>query len=203
MAKDTAHYEIELPHPEDVVMMDLEASSLKGAMGGQHETGLSYPVEVGIAGADGYKEARLIKPQPDWTNWNGEPGNPDKGRIHGISRRELIENGQDVKVIAQWLNEQLTGKTVMCDSPDAKADTFWLDRLYEAAGVERTFDLQFLYDYMNLDDPDMYLAYDNTGLAREAPHRAGEDAEDLMILYREYYALKQGALEHRPDGLDM
>lgn len=204
MAKDMTDIDIELPHPDDVVMIDLEASSLRGANGGVHTPqSTSYPIEVGIAYADWRSESHLIKPQADWQDWNGEQGNEDIGKIHGISRRELLEDGQDPKDVAQWLNEQLSGKIVMCDSPDAKVDRFWLKRLYEAAEMEQTFDLHFLYDYMDINDPDMAQAYDNTGLEREAQHRALEDAQDLMALYREYYALKQGDMEHRPDGLNM
>ncbi len=180
-----------LPHPQDVAMIDFEASSLRGAKGISHEPHrTSYPIEVGISFIDGPHESCLIKPQPDWQDWNGEPDNNDIGKIHGISRRELFEKGQDPKDIAQWLNDRLNGVTVMCDSPDAKIDKFWLTRLYDAAETKPTFELHFLYDYIDIHDPDMGKAYDNTGLSREAPHRALEDAYDIMILYNEYYNLK-------------
>tara|TARA_R110001592_G_scaffold20926_22_gene84850 strand:- start:4868 stop:5476 length:609 start_codon:yes stop_codon:yes gene_type:complete len=191
--------EIELPRPEDVVVMDIEASSLRGTSKTVYDTdSTSYPVEIGIAHADGRTAAHLIKPEASWKDWNGEHSNEDKGRIHGISRRQLFEEGRDVRDVAGWLNDELTGKVVMCDSPEAKADTFWIDRLFQAAQVERTFDIQYLYDYIDLQDPDMGRAYDNTGLSREAPHRAGQDAADVMILYSEYYALKNSD-DQRPD----
>lgn len=192
--------DIELPHPDDVVMLDLEASSMRGANGGNRKPeALSYPIEAGVAHADGRVETKLIKPQPDWTDWSGEPDNPDIGRFHGIARSELFEKGEDVSEVARWLNEELTGKIVMCDSPQARPDTFWVNRLFSAAGIQREFDVHFLYDYMDLDDPDTYLAYDNTGLEREAQHRAGQDAEDLMTLYREYCVLKS---EDHADDID-
>ncbi|MGN7439218.1 MAG: hypothetical protein ACTHOO_11315 [Alcanivorax sp.] len=188
---DHLNTEIDLPAPNEVAMIDVEASSLKGAMGGSHPPErLSYPIEVGVAHDDGHSQAYLIHPQPDWQDWNGESGNEDIGRIHGISRTALFEEGQDVKFVAEWLNEEMEGKIALCDSPNAKADTFWLNRLYEAAGIERSFEVHYLYDYMALDDPDMDAAYDASGIARQADHRAEQDAVDIMMLYSEYYAIK-------------
>lgn len=190
---DHSQIEIGLPSPDEVAMIDVEASSLKGATGGHHPPERqSYPIEVGIAHNDRASQAYLITPQPDWQDWNGESGNHDIGRIHGISRTALFEEGQDVKFVAEWLNEEMEGKIALCDSPNAQADTFWLNRLYEAAGVERSFEVHYLYDYMSLDDPDMDIAYDVSGIERQADHRAEQDAVDIMMLYSEYYAIKTG-----------
>ena len=177
--------------PDQVIMLDIEASSLKGASGKKsfHDL-ISYPVEVGLAKADGQPESRLIKPEDDWTDWNGEAKNNDIGLIHGISRRELIKKGHNVREVAQWLNQEIGDKTVMCDSPDAVLDSFWLDRLFQAAGIERQFNLRFLYDYIDMNDPLVDEAYKNSEIERESEHRAGEDAADIMNLYREYYVLK-------------
>ena len=51
------------------VFLDFEASSLSKD---------SYPIEVGWAGEDGSTEAHLIRPAPDWTDWDAANGTCSK-----------------------------------------------------------------------------------------------------------------------------
>ncbi len=184
----------ELPHPRDVLTLDIEASSLKGAARDVPASGSpSYPVEVGVAGHKGHTSSYLIKRPEGWTDWNGQKGNERVGFIHGISLDELEESGKDVRFVARWLNRVCTDKVVMCDSPETRCDNFWLDRLFEEAGIERNFDLNFIYDYIDKNDADLDEAYERAGIRGSSLHRAGEDALDLMKLYRRYYEVKQEA----------
>ena len=62
-----------------LAFLDFEASSLGKA---------SYPIEVAWVFEDRTSESHLIKPAPDWTDWN-----PAAQAIHRIERRVLEETG--------------------------------------------------------------------------------------------------------------
>lgn len=180
-----------IPSPSQVVIIDIEASSLRGVSGDTYDAALlSYPVEIAIALDNGGSQAYLIRPEPGWQDWNSEPSDEDIGAIHRISRTRLFEEGRNSRFVAEWLNEQVDGKIAMCDSPNARADLFWLDRLYEASGVERGFDVFYLYDFIALEDPDFDMAYEQAGIADETEHRAERDATEIMRLYCEFYSIK-------------
>ena len=49
----------------------------------------SYPIEVGIARADGSCCAFLIQPLDEWVHWD-----PKAELLHGISRERLMKEGQ-------------------------------------------------------------------------------------------------------------
>ncbi len=69
------------------VFLDFEASSL-----GER----SYPIEVGWVFADGAGEAHLIRPAPEWTDWD-----PAAERIHGIGRGQLMATGTPYGEVAR------------------------------------------------------------------------------------------------------
>ena len=63
-----------IPSPSQVVIIDIEASSLRGVSGDTCDTALlSYPVEIAVALDNGGSQAYLIRPEPGWQDWNSEP----------------------------------------------------------------------------------------------------------------------------------
>ncbi len=106
--------------------IDFEASSL--------DLIASYPIEVGVCLGDGSLHSWLIRPHVIWQDWSGSAE-----RIHGISRSTLEREGIAVREVAQGLNELLTGQ-VYCDA--WTFDSFWLHRLYRAAEITPSFQLE-------------------------------------------------------------
>ena len=101
--------------------LDFEASSLADD---------SYPIEVGWVFEDGTPEAHLIRPAPDWTDWD-----PAAERIHGISQATLQAEGAPAKAVGQRLVESLDGHDIFVTAPSW--DGKWLSALLRAAGLPR------------------------------------------------------------------
>lgn len=103
------------------VFLDFEASSL-----GQD----SYPIEIGWVFADGRAEGHLIRPAPDWTDWN-----PAAEAIHGIPRATLEREGASVEAVAARMVDVLAGHQLYASAPSW--DGKWLSALLRAAGLPR------------------------------------------------------------------
>lgn len=103
------------------VFLDFEASSLSDR---------SYPVEVAWVFQDGRSESRLIKPAPEWTEWDEEAE-----AIHGISRVKLEEEGEPHDVVAARMIETLSGHDLFASAPSW--DGKWLSVLLRGAGLPR------------------------------------------------------------------
>ncbi len=103
------------------VFLDFEASSLakKG-----------YPIEVGWVLEDGQTEAYLIRPAPNWTDWDQEAE-----AIHGISRTTLAQHGAPVDAVGGRMLEALAGHSLYASAPSW--DGKWLSALLRAAGLPR------------------------------------------------------------------
>ncbi|WP_332800637.1 3'-5' exonuclease [Sphingomonas sp. PB2P12] len=104
-----------------LAFLDFEASSLGKA---------SYPIEVAWVFEDGTSESHLIRPAPDWTDWD-----PAAQAIHGIERRELEEAGEDHAVVAARMVEALAGHDLLASAPSW--DGKWLSALLRAGGQPR------------------------------------------------------------------
>jgi len=103
------------------VFLDFEASSLSDD---------SYPIEVGWVFEDGRTEAHLIRPAPQWTDWDAEAE-----ALHGISREALWAEGTPHDVVARRILEVLGPHTVYVSAPSW--DGKWLSVLLRAAGLPR------------------------------------------------------------------
>lgn len=103
------------------VFLDFEASSLSDQ---------SYPVEVAWVFQDGRAEGHLIKPAPEWIDWN-----PEAEAIHGISRAALIREGQPHDVVATRMIEALSDHELFASAPSW--DGKWLSVLLRGAGLPR------------------------------------------------------------------
>ncbi len=143
-------------------VIDLEASGFgKG----------SYPIEVGVALADGSTHCYLIRPQSDWVCWHEE-----SEKLHGIRREVLLRHGRSVEKVADELNRLLEGCTVYSDGWGF--DNTWVALLFEAARRRQTFKIAQLQALFN---EQQYNSWHETyqTVTREfdsARHRASSDA---------------------------
>lgn len=103
------------------VFLDFEASSLAK---------LSYPIEVAWVFEDGTSESHLIRPAPQWTDWDAEAE-----AVHHISHEMLERHGAPHDVVARRMVEQLTGHILFASAPSW--DGKWLGALLRAAKLPR------------------------------------------------------------------
>jgi hypothetical protein len=168
------------------VFLDFEASSL-GDEG--------YPIEVGWAGEDGWTEAHLIRPAPDWTDWDFTAEG-----VHGLSRERLAADGEPHDEVARRALEALSPHEVFVGAPSW--DGKWMSVLLRAAGLPRhalrVHDADAAHRAAVVEAlgelPDEELAVVTAMLtadAREAvapptpAHRALADAEVELAVWRE------------------
>lgn len=148
------------------IVIDVEASGFgKG----------SYPVEVGVALADGSRHCYLVYPARSWTHWD------DKAEaVHGISREVLLSHGRPVQDIAWRLNELLQKRTVYSDA--WAFDMPWIGKLYDAANMYQTFKIADIAELVSEEQRGQWDAVkqavsESLGLRR---HRASGDARVLQ-----------------------
>lgn len=144
------------------IILDIEASGFGAG---------SYPIEIGVAMPDGSLHAWLIRPLPEWTHWQDSAE-----QIHGISRERLLDEGQNLRHVADELNILLRGKTAYSDGWGV--DSSWLARLYHEAGVVQRFTLETIYALLSEFQLEKWHrtrldVLKETGMI---PHRAGTDA---------------------------
>lgn len=168
-------------HP---IILDFEASGFGGG---------SYPIEVGVAMADGSTHCMLIRPEPEWTRWE-----MDAERIHGIRREDLLTHGVPVDVVCQRLDGWLRGQQVYSDAWGH--DHTWLHQLYDAANRVPGFRLaslrQLLAEHeLPYWEPARRDVMQGTQATR---HRASTDARLLQCVLERVRLL---ATTHQPDVL--
>ena len=103
------------------VFLDFEASSLSDE---------SYPIEVGWVREAGAREAHLIRPAPDWADWDAQAE-----AVHQIPRALLLPEGEDHREVARRILDALSPHTVYVTAPSW--DGMWLSRLFRASGIPR------------------------------------------------------------------
>lgn len=154
-----------------IAFVDVEASGL-----GPH----SWPIEVGWAFASETPRSMLIKPADNWSMTAWEKAAES---LHRLSPMQLLAEGHSPIETALVLNAALAEADVYSDAPDY--DSFWLFRLYDAAGVKPNYQLRDLADLLTPlwpDDPQELVA----AATQQAPHthRAAEDVRHLQAMYR-------------------
>jgi hypothetical protein len=133
----------------------------------------SYPIEIAVVAAD-FEYQALILPVYHWTHWSW-----DAQDMHGISRENLFANGLEPSLIAVELNSTFAGARLCSDSPQ---DGFWLDTLYEAAGIQPSFELLPIEDFVGRSGAsEVYRLLPNRHV-----HRALPDARALMTATLKY-----------------
>lgn len=103
------------------VFLDFEASSL-GKNG--------YPIEVAWMFEDGVSESHLIRPAPQWRDWDTAAE-----AVHGIGRERLEQEGEDHERVAARMMDYLSGHRLYASAPSW--DGKWLSALLRAAGLPR------------------------------------------------------------------
>ena len=104
-----------------LVFLDFEASSLAKK---------SYPIEVAWVFEDGREESHLIRPAPDWGDWDIAAED-----IHHIPRAMLLREGAAHDQLARRMVDQLSGHDLTASAPSW--DGKWLSALLRAAGLPR------------------------------------------------------------------
>ena len=163
-----------------LAFLDFEASSLSKD---------SYPIEVGWVFEDGAAETHLIRPAPDWTDWD-----PAAERIHGLSREILQAQGEPVEAVGLRLLDRLQGHDLFVTAPSW--DGKWLSVLLRAAGLPRhalrvqnadvAHAAAVIRALGSADRAPEILAEARQGLSDEpVRHRALADAQQELRLWRE------------------
>ncbi len=134
----------------------------------------SYPIEIAIVSAD-TKHQALIKPMYYWEHWSY-----DAQDMHQISRDQLLLEGVDPHALAVELNFKYQGLTICSDSPQ---DCFWLDTLYEAAGIEPKFEVKPIEWFVGREAAGEIARLMST----RKSHRALQDALDLQEATATYF----------------
>ena len=176
-----------LPWP--LYAIDFEASSLEDN---------SYPIEVGIVVWPARDEptqgwATLIRPDPDW-RMHGHWSRASRA-AHGIAMAKLAD-GLDAYEVARTLNVVAQGRTCWCDG--GPYDTYWLERLFAAAGLAPAFRLGSWHALLrSLSDArrERALAWLEKQPSR---HRAEADARCLLQALAFAVKAKPGAAELQP-----
>ena len=165
----TTHSQFEQPFTP--IIIDIEASGFGGD---------SYPIEIGLAFSAKQRFCRLIRPQADWLHWSEEAQ-----ALHGISRAVLVDKGVNVNRVCLELNQLLDTKTVYSDG--WVVDSPWLNRLYESAGISRSFKISALE--MILNEHQMALWHPTKdrlfAISTHRRHRASHDAAIIQMTYLE------------------
>jgi hypothetical protein len=146
-----------------IVFLDFEASSLSDD---------SYPIEVGWVFEDGREESHLIRPAPDWTDWD-----PMAEAVHHIALERLLAEGTPHDVVAHRVLEVLGPHEVYASAPSW--DGKWLSVLLRGAGLPR--------HAMRLKDTDAAQLDAARGLGETAAdviERARQAAEALPVSHR-------------------
>ncbi|MBF8222589.1 MULTISPECIES: 3'-5' exonuclease [Halomonadaceae] len=160
-------------------LLDIEASGFGRG---------SYPIEVGIARADGSSCAFLIQPLAEWVHWD-----PKAELLHGISRARLAREGHPVDEVARWLNDELA-QVGVAYSDSWGYDNTWLSLLFHHAGVLPRFRLEALRRLLDERQQALWKTTKEAlvvelGIHR---HRAGDDARLLQQTYARTRELSRG-----------
>lgn len=156
--------------------IDFEASSL--------DLIASYPIEVGICLPDGQLHSWLIRPHVLWQDWSDSAE-----QIHGINRRTLESEGSPISDVAQQLNELLP-EQVFCDA--WTFDSFWLHRLFRAARIVPTFQLESISMLLNSVQVRHWSAL-RQEVIRELGLPVHRAANDALILHRTWQQINLNA----------
>jgi len=138
----------------------------------------SYPIEIGIATAEGRCHCFLITPCNDWSHWD-----PAAEQVHGISRQLLHQHGLSVNHVAEQLNQLLAGRTLYTDAWGY--DSSWLMRLYDAADRWPNFKLESLLTRLTESQRNQWHNARQQAFARisQRRHRASADARAAQLAY--------------------
>ena len=128
----------------------------------------SYPIEVAVVFPGGEYQA-LIQPASYWDHWSY-----DAQDMHQITPEQLVNLGTPAIQVAERMNDLFDGKILCSDNP---TDCYWLDVLYEAAGIDPTFEVKPIESFVGREAASELLRR----LPVRKGHRALPDARDLQL----------------------
>lgn len=148
----------------------------------------SYPIEVGFIQPDGSTFCSLIRPQPEWQQWDEQAE-----ALHGISREVLLRHGRPLEWVARQINTRLAGQTVYCDAWGH--DYPWMARLFDSADMSPSFRIADLRNLLSESDAIHWQAAveqvrSELKLDR---HRASSDARVLQLALQRVKGLARTA----------
>ncbi|MGF1645172.1 MAG: hypothetical protein ACFCUJ_16160 [Thiotrichales bacterium] len=140
----------------------------------------SYPVEIGVVGATGAVYCTLVRPQPDWTQWDS----PALASF-GFSRTLLKKFGKSPREVALDLNSILSEDSVF--SEDSALDQVWLDQLFNRAAVVQNFSVRALDTLLTQRQRTHWRRVKSRAGVSAAPqrHRASGEARLVQSTYIE------------------
>ena len=148
----------------------------------------SYPIEVGVALANGSLHCSLIRPLPHWQHWRD-----DAEAVHGITRESLLVSGRSPLEVALLLNRCLDGQIVYTDAWGN--DSCWLGLLFEESGVRQRFRLESIVTILTPAQMERWQQTKQQVIADSQldRHRASQDA---LILQRTYCELTDQKIDN-------
>jgi len=172
-----------------LVTIDFEASGLGR---------LTYPIEIGISRWRGPGHVAetwhsLIGVDPSWSAkgvWNDA-----SQTIHGISREELADAPTAAETMKAANDFAPLGTLAFCDG--GGHDSYWLQRLADAAGLAPTFLLGSWAHVANAMHEDQRDRLVNHRAEGEIAHRAAADAEDHVRAFAWALDVEEPVFERR------
>jgi hypothetical protein len=158
----------------DHIAIDFEASCLP-----RH--GLSFPIEVGIAGPEGAR-SWLIRPMAGAAHWHWTP---EASALHGIAPDRLERDGLPAHQVYAQLTHAICGRRIVADSP---VDAYWWRILAGAAGEEvdgEVTPIATIFDEWGVLHDDIMAAQGAADAQVVGRHRAADDALWLWTLLTE------------------
>lgn len=159
--------------------IDLEASGLGRG---------SYPIEVGVALADGSTNCTLVCPAQGWDHWDAAAES-----LHGISQDTLLLNGRSPLKVAMLLNEWLGESVVYSDAWGN--DATWLARLFDEAGVMQRFRVESIVALLAPEQLELW-AYAKEQAERSLFLRRHRASNDALILQFTHALLQDKTLSY-------
>ncbi|WP_375196104.1 hypothetical protein [Sphingobium sp.] len=154
-----------------ILTIDFEASCLP-----RH--GLSYPIEVGVAG-NGRAQSWLIRPHENWAGWHWSA---EAERLHGLTLAQVEREGLSAETVFAELVAAAHGHRLVADSV---IDQYWLETLADAAGQATPFmidHVSLLLDEYGAGERRIMQAVGFADAQYPVRHRAASDALWLSAL---------------------
>lgn len=108
----------------DLLVIDIKASGLCDQ---------SYPISIGVAGADVQTWSWLVYPLETWHQWDVEFETE-----HGISRDQLYAQGRDGFIICKEMNAVFSSHTLISLTAATKK---MLEKLFSDLSIRMSFDV--------------------------------------------------------------
>jgi len=133
----------------------------------------SYPIEIAVS-ISGIYGSWLIKPCTQWTHWS-----ESAEAIHGISREQLFEEGEEIQAVTNTLGQSLEAANGIIYSDAPEWDEDWLKTLYHAAGQELPVKVASIFELLTADQKGKF--HESKSMLRKSGqyqlHRALDDVK--------------------------